>query len=730
MLVCSIILLAKVAVSAAEFTGKTFSSSNILITTLVCDQNYLWAGTNGQGLLKIDKKTGETVFCTMGEIDRPDCSIRSLALDKDGSLLVGTSTVGIVRYDGVKWTLIDGLPDKNVRAIVVDNKGKMWVWFQTAGVGSFDGTTWQTYVNRFSGVLTGSAGGDIWMMNLPLDGASNCNDGWIHEYVNSGLQSTISLAPVCNELTYPQSLCIDTKKTCWIGTNEQLIKINSASVNRYPFPAGKSLTAIAATTDKIFFSLADYSGTCDIYVYDQINSTKAPLDEKLFSFNSKYITAVCKDPASGGFWCATYDGKIICIDAQNKYSFFTTGNSVLPSNSITSLIADKTDKLWVGTNRGIAQYDNSKWTTWTSTLDTLPGLDVSTLSMDSSGTLWAGFRQSPISSSVNSGIASYISDHWHIMKRDYISVKKIAFDNSGTQWIVSEDGVFRNNQQTLERVFQTLYSSDAKIALGTTVNTIAFDKNNIPWIGTGLGLKRFENETWIDDTTINKYLPQNGLLKNGVPVNAICFVNNTTWIGTSYGLFKISDGTCLRIDTTGAILPDLAVQCIFAESADNVWIGTKKGLVHIDGTSHFTYTSNNTLLYDNDITACVKTSMGEIWAGTHLGGLTLITNNGSVIPTSVYSHYPSGKQSVTMSIHQNNGISIILNCSRPGRIDISIVALDGKLISHYSKVSSGLEPVTFNWNRVDKKGSPVAQNIYYGIISLNGNIIDRRMIFR
>ncbi len=730
ILVCSIMLHA-VSLHASEFSGKTFTSSNRLITTLICDQNFVWAGTCGQGLLKIDKKTGETVLYTLAELGGGDCCIRALAFDNNGTLLVGTAQVGIVRFDGLNWTPLSGLPDKNVRAMTIDKQGKIWVWYQTTGVGSFDGTTWQPYVNRFAGILTSSNDGDIWMMNLPQEDASNCNDGWIHEYVNSGLQTSISLAPVCDELTYPQYLCVDQKKNCWIGTHDKLIKINTTSVTRYPFPTGKSLTAITANAEKIFFSLTDYSGTCDVYIHDLVNSTKEPLEQKLFSLDSRYITAACIDPVNGGFWCATYEGKIITIDAQNNHSVFTTGNSVLPSNSISALVIDKSDKLWIGTGSGIAQYDKTKWTTWTSQADSIPGLGVSAMAVDSSGSLWAGFCQPPVLSSVNSGIASFYDDRWHIVKRDYVSVKTIAFDNEGKQWIVTNDGVFRNNQQQLERVFQTLYSSDKTIALGTTVNTIAFDKNNNPWIGTSLGLKRFENNTWIDDTTMNKFLPQSGILSDGVKVNAICFVNNAAWIGTSYGLFKFSDETCVRIDTAGAVLPDLNVQCIYAENSDTVWIGTKKGLVHLAGESHVTYSSENTSLYDNDITACVKASNGDIWVGTRLGGLTVISQNGSGNPTSVISRYAKSKQSVDVTIRKNAGqISIILNCSRSGRIDFSIISLEGKLVRHFSKVSAGNEPVTFMWNLVDKNGSAIAQNMYLGIISLNGQVIDRRILHR
>jgi hypothetical protein len=67
---------------------------------------------------------------------------------------------------------------------------------------------------------------------------------------------------------------------------------------------------------------------------------------------------------------------------------------------------------------------------------------------------------------------------------------------------------------------------------------------------------------------------------------------------------------------------------------------------------------------------------------------------------------------------------------RSGRFDFSIISLDGTLIRDFSKVSAGDEPVTFTWDYVDKKGSAIAHSTYLGIISLNGNVIDRRIIHR
>jgi ligand-binding sensor domain-containing protein len=649
------IALQSMSISAVSFSGTTFTSSNRTITTMASDDRYLWAGTCGQGLLRIDKSSGETVIYTSSNSGLTGECVRALAFDKDGALLVGTFEGGIVRFNGTTWEQISGLSDNNVRGMTVDEHGGIWAWMQNLGIVRQVAGTWQPVVNRFGGVLTSNPAGNVWAMNVPLSGSPDCNDGWINEYVSGGLQSTVSLAPVCSLITYPHYLAVDNKKNCWIGTQNLLIKITGHSVDRFPSNRDtsqhKSITAIAANfNDMLLIALADYSGTSEIYIYDQINGNGDPFDSCAFTFNASYITAACADPTINGFWCAASDGRIIKIDMFNHPTVFNTGNSVLPGNAIASLLFDTSGNLWVATDKGIARNHDTTWTIYPGVGDSMPGLDASSLALDSSGTIWAGFWQSPISSMSISGLACFSQDHWKQFMRDHISVKAIVVDTSGDQWVVSDGGVYRYHENQLERRFETLYSSDVRIALGTQVHTIAFDGNNTPWIGTGLGIKRYENNVWIDDTTINQLLPNSGTSGLGVTVNALCFSNGTAWIGTALGLFKNTGGTYTRIDTTGSLLPDLNVQCIAVDGPNSAWIGTKRGLVRVLGLDNETYTTDNSPLRDNDITACTVAPSGDVWAGTRLGGLTVLQQSASVKVQDLVSKRNFGMQPVAISI--------------------------------------------------------------------------------
>jgi uncharacterized membrane protein len=722
---------------AATMPGNTFTSSTRTITTMTCDEHYLWAGTCGQGLLRIDKNSGEATLFTTANSGLTGGCVRALVSEKDGSLLVGTAEGGIVRFNNSTWERISGLSDNNVRGMTVDEQGNIWAWMQTLGLVRQSNGTWQPVINRFGGALTRNPNDNVWAMNVPLSGSPDCSDGWIQEYVGGGLQSTISLAPVCPELTYPQLLAVDNKKNCWIGVQDQLIKITSHSIDRFPLSNDtamhKTVTALAANyNERLLIALATYSGTSEVYIFDQINGNGGPLDSCAFTIDSSYITTACADPTINGFWCSAADGKIIKIDMFNHPTVFTIGNSVLPSNSITSLLFDASGNLWVATDNGIARCADTAWTIYPGADDSIPGLEVTSLALDSAGIIWAGFQQPPYSSMINSGISCFSNNHWQVLTRDHISVKSIVVDKSGVQWVVSNGGVYRYQNSQCERLFETIPSSDARIALGTQVNAIAFDDGNTPWIGTGLGIKKYANGAWTDDSVINGLLPKSEGPVVGVMVNTLCITGSTAWIGTARGLLKISGNKGELIDTIGSLLPDLNVQCIASDGPNSAWIGTKRGLVNLAGQDHATYTTGNSPLYDNDITACAIAPNNEVWVGTRLGGLTVLRQTAVAMKRETVSNGIKNSKPVAVSIStlRPQTWRISIHARAAAAIGFSIISLQGKLMKRFAATSDGTGLISFSWNGTDCSNRPVAKGMYLGIVTVNGRIFERTMIPR
>ena len=105
----------------------------------------IWFCTRG-GLSRFDPSSGSWTSYTPGDApNRP----RTICVARDGSLWVGfgSSSKGVVRYDGKTWTRYgaeDGLGSDKVMKIVRGRNDDLW--FGTYhGLTRFDGTTWLTY---------------------------------------------------------------------------------------------------------------------------------------------------------------------------------------------------------------------------------------------------------------------------------------------------------------------------------------------------------------------------------------------------------------------------------------------------------------------------------------------------------------------------------------------------------------------------------------------------------
>ncbi|MBN1759642.1 MAG: hypothetical protein JW863_15045 [Chitinispirillaceae bacterium] len=153
------------------------------------------------------------------------------------------------------------------------------------------------------------------------------------------------------------------------------------------------------------------------------------------------------------------------------------------------------------------------------------------------------------------------------------------------------------------------------------MTAVAFDKSGTHWIGTGLGLKKYVNESWIDDTVITRFSPSPaGTARPEKRVTALCFnADGAAWIGTASGLLGFSGESGVWYDTTGGALSGPEVSCLADDRSGGVWVGTAYGLVHITTTGIVQFTTGYSLLLDNDITAVAIARNGDLRGGHPVG---------------------------------------------------------------------------------------------------------------
>lgn len=269
-----------------------------------------------------------------------------------------------------------------------------------------------------------------------------------------------------------------------------------------------------------------------------------------------------------------------------EWKVFTTEDG-LPSNKINTVKIDE-DRILVGTDRGLAVFEDNVWTVYTQD-DGLAHRNVLSIDVDElTGDVWIGTMSGLNRWSAglferfdqfNSGLANDVVYEAHVNDR-YVWVATAAganrYDTYQKQWkIFNEEtsplhepwtygittgknkayiaawggGVVEYNNETDRfRVYRdpdgqfqlSLFPDDGLVHDITT--GVAFD-NDILWVSTYFGLSRYDGQSW------KGYLDHDTGLTSGF-INAIKAKNSIAYIATDDGL-NTFDGTTWVTYNTG-----------------------------------------------------------------------------------------------------------------------------------------------------------------------------------
>jgi len=295
----------------------------------------------------------------------PENKLKSVTIDKEGNLWLGTAGDGGVKFDRKdRWQIYNettsGIPNNHVDSIAIDLNGN--IWFGTGdGICKFDGdTTWTLYNSENSGLPND----DIYPLAIDRgQGASAFTSDqvsvWIGTYGDGVVRfdgkdewkiykSTNS--PLIDDLI--RSIAIDREGNKWIGT--------------------------------LFGGVAKFNGDATWTIYTDFNSQLPSNSVYPINFDEQ-----------GNVWLGT-EGGLAVLSPDEQWTVYRAEDSGLPDNKIYSMRIDKNGIVWIGTvGGGLARFDPfnktdsiDAWTVYNTFNSGLPHNEVRGITIDSDGALW------------------------------------------------------------------------------------------------------------------------------------------------------------------------------------------------------------------------------------------------------------------------------------------------------------------------------------------------------
>lgn len=518
----------------------------------------------------------------------PQNSVISIQQTRDGYLWL-TTAGGLVRYDGVRFTVFDknsmpGFASNRVSALFEDQDGVLWIGTEDAGVMRYAAGRFTTFStqdglphNRVFKIQADNAGGVqistlrgycFWRNNRIVPDGEHLNDGTFQRhFMRSGavwwLDKT-GLRRLSNGRTQPFPGVIradewniavfyeDHEGALWIGaTTESLCRIKGDVVTRYTEREGLPTRA--------------------------------------------YLRRFCQDP-QGNLWITTQGSGLLRFQ-QGRFTAYTKADG-LTDNELQGLTLDREGNLWIGTNTTGLNRLSRRFITGISTDEGLASNNVYPILQDRAGDIWIGATGSVSRYAAGKIITYSLREELGLP----VHPQALYEDRSGRLWIGHYAG--------LGWLEKNRYQPSALVAK-RSVYAMHEDANGALWIGTDNGLLQCQGEACQEFNT-----------RNGLPGNDVKVLHQdrqgALWIGTYGGLARWVNGQFTSWTERDGLASN-HVRHLHEDTDGTLWIGTYDGGLSRFKNGRFTNYNRHNGLANNGAFQILEDAQGTFWIGCNKG---------------------------------------------------------------------------------------------------------------
>lgn len=540
------------------------SIGNSTIRSLLEDRNknYLWVGTQGGGLSKIDLVTDTIVNYTHNKNDSNSLSgnrIMSIAQDNQGRLWLGTEKNGVTLFDPLtnsftryklKGDNNTSSFDINITSIYIDHTGTV---FFCAGpylveylpeTDSFKKHNLNVYPTSIIEVSNGSllvGGHDGLIYNFNKDTGEYYP--WKEDHFTKG-RAVMNISE-------------DYNNNLWIITSgDGLYKYDSVKDEFYNYRNNKSVPYSISgnnlfsvyTSDEGIIWLGTRGAGLNKFVISQEKFGHYSVNPGNPNSLRKDIVFALEEDLSGDLWIGHEKGQVSRFNRKTgnftHYDLQIVGRSVA---FVHAIYADPDGTVWAGGwGLGVHRY-NPKTDKFELVYtrneenfkdpDSISTYDILALYRDSHNQFWIGVgyaAQNRID--LNTGkIYKYEKNPEDPYTFSDNEVTKIYEDSKGELWFTTfSNGINRYDRKN-DRFISYKNNESPNSLSNNTVYIVREDNNGDMWFGTHMGLCKFNRET----ETFKRYTEDDGLLHNviyGLEIDA----NNNIWMSGGKGLCKFN----------------------------------------------------------------------------------------------------------------------------------------------------------------------------------------------
>lgn len=297
---------------------------------------------------------------------------------------------------------------------------------------------------------------------------------------------------------------------------------------------------------------------------------------------------------------------------QGTWVVYNVQNSLLPDNTIRSLHKDADGALWVGTDNGLAKFENGLFTVTDSSNSNLPSNQIRSITTDTNGRVYVGTMQA--------GVAIFNGDSFDVYNTQNSllpddNVRALIFDETQNFWMGTVGGAVQVTDEGW-----SVYNINNSPIGGNNINKIFADEAGVIWIGTvNGGIAKKEGNQW----TIYKN-SNSGLADNTVLDFATDMAGDLWFTTPAQGLGRFNGNTWQYRITANSNIPTNSLTALqLSKNTGIKYIGsTDKGIIRWDNSLVFdSFTVVNSPLPDNYITCLLLYDDTTLYAGTQSGGL-------------------------------------------------------------------------------------------------------------